>query len=213
MVDSTKEYHKELLESDRDPKTKDRYWQIIQSYQKWLGERQPDVATAKEYLGCLRNRGYQQSSLNLYYHVLRQFHNFLGQQLKLKLRKQRILPHYHDEGDIERLIAQAEKGLRGQTKWQRQRNQALILALAYTGMRKGELISLQAKDIDFDRGVILVRQGKGRKDRVIPMADRIVVPLRSQCNGKAGQARVFEGLSPRSVYRIVTGVARAWGLD
>ena len=129
MADPFKAYHKELLESDRDPKTKDRYWQIIRSYEKWLGERQPDVATVKEYLGCLRNGGYQQSSILLYYHALRQFYNFLGQELKLKLRKHRTFPPYHDEGDIERLIAQAEKGLRGQTKWQRQRNEALILTL------------------------------------------------------------------------------------
>ena len=36
-------WHKELLESDRDPKTRDRYWQIACSYRVWLGDRPPDV--------------------------------------------------------------------------------------------------------------------------------------------------------------------------
>lgn len=48
MAELFSRYYKELLESDRGPKTKDRYWQVVQSYRKWLGARQPDVATAKE---------------------------------------------------------------------------------------------------------------------------------------------------------------------
>ena len=43
-------YHRELIQSDRDPKTIERYWQVITSYQKWLGDRQPDVASAKEFI-------------------------------------------------------------------------------------------------------------------------------------------------------------------
>jgi len=145
--------------------------------------------------------------------VLRQFLIFLGQEINLRLRKPRRLPPYLDRGDFERLLAQAERGLRGQKAWQKQRNKALILTLAYTGMRKGELLRLQVGDIDFERRVILIRQGKGRKDRVIPMVDRIVVPLRSQCNGRSAQGKVFEGLNARSTYRVVTSLARACGLD
>ena len=211
-------YHKELIQSDRDPKTIDRYWQIATHYQTWLGDREPSVATAKQFLTYLREQGYQPRSVILYYHALRPLFEFIGQPLKLKLRRPKTLPPYHDRGDIEALIRQAEKGLYHETERQRKRNTALILTLAYTGMRKSELLNLLVGDVDFNRRVIIIRQRddfntKNREDRVIPIAERLVVPLREQCAGKAMQHRVFYGLNARSVYRIVTGLARAAGID
>lgn len=37
-------------------------------------------------------------------------------------------------------------------------------------MRKGELLSLCLCDLDFDRGVIHIRDGKGHKDRYVPFS-------------------------------------------
>ncbi len=97
-------YHRELIQSDRDPKTIERYWQVITGYQKWLGDRQPDVVSAKEFIAHLRDKGYRPKSILLYYHALRLFLEFIGQSLKLKLRKPKVLPPYHDRGDVEGLI-------------------------------------------------------------------------------------------------------------
>lgn len=45
--------------------------------------------------------------------------------------------------------------------------EALIARLLYgTGMRKMECLRLRVKDLDFDRELIVVRQGKGKKDRI-----------------------------------------------
>ncbi len=206
-------YHRELIQSDRDPKTIERYWQIITSYRRWLDDKQPDVASAKEFIAHLRDKGYRPKSILLYYHALRLFLEFIGQSLKLKLRKPKVLPPYYDRGDVEGLIAQAEKGLYHQTEKQKQRNKTLILTLAYTGMRRGELLKLLVGDVDFNRRTILIRQGKGNKDRVIPMAERIIIPLRNQCAGKVAQEGVFPGLSDASVWRIVTSLARTCGLE
>lgn len=46
-----------------------------------------------------------------------------------------------------------------------------ILTLIYSaGLRVSELCSLQLQDVDFDRMTITVRQGKGNKDRCLPLA-------------------------------------------
>ena len=205
-------WHKELLESDRDPKTRDRYWQIACSYRAWLGDRSPDAPSAKEYIAHLRDRGYAQRSVLLYYHALRLFLEFLGQPLRLKMRKPKSLPPYYDQGDIEALIAQAERGLRAHTPEQRRRNTAIVVTLAFTGLRRGELLALRVADVDFERRVIRVREGKGQKDRAVPMHDRIVIPLRGQCEGKGAQGLVFP-LSPRSLYGVVHNLARKAGLE
>ena len=46
-----------------------------------------------------------------------------------------------------------------------------LIGLGYdTGMRKSELLSLCLCDLDFDRGVIHIRDGKGHKDRYVPFS-------------------------------------------
>jgi len=41
-------------------------------------------------------------------------------------------------------------------------------------MRRLELIQLRLYDLDLARGIVTIRQGKGKKDRVIPIGDRAV---------------------------------------
>jgi integrase/recombinase XerD len=40
------------------------------------------------------------------------------------------------------------------------------------GMRRGELIALWVKDVDFERGTVFIRSGKGAKDRYVPIGER-----------------------------------------
>ena len=54
----------------------------------------------------------------------------------------------------------------------------LIGCLLYgSGLRLMEAIRLGVKDIEFDRRAIIVRDGKGRKDRVVTLADELIKPL------------------------------------
>lgn len=52
------------------------------------------------------------------------------------------------------------------------RNRAVLEVLYSTGMRRSELIALKSSDIDAVRGTLLVREGKGKKDRMIPIGER-----------------------------------------
>lgn len=57
----------------------------------------------------------------------------------------------------------------------------LIISMLYgTGMRLMEGLRLRVKDVDFDSAIILVRDGKGGKDRVVPLPTSLVQPLRHQ---------------------------------
>jgi integron integrase len=59
----------------------------------------------------------------------------------------------------------------------------LVVALLYgTGMRLLEGLRLRAKDVDFERRAIIVREGKGNKDRVTMLPEHLVLPLRDQWN-------------------------------
>lgn len=57
----------------------------------------------------------------------------------------------------------------------------LLARLLYgTGMRHNEGLSLRVKDVDFERHLIVVRDGKGGKDRVVMLPRALVQPLRDQ---------------------------------
>jgi integrase/recombinase XerD len=52
------------------------------------------------------------------------------------------------------------------------RDRAILETLYSTGMRRMELVNLSVYDLDVERGTVLIRQGKGKKDRIIPIGDR-----------------------------------------
>lgn len=52
------------------------------------------------------------------------------------------------------------------------RDRAILEVLYSTGIRRMELIRLKLFDLDSDRGTLLVRQGKGKKDRFVPIGER-----------------------------------------
>ena len=52
------------------------------------------------------------------------------------------------------------------------RDRAILETLYSTGMRRLELIGLSCYDLDRERGTVMIRQGKGKKDRMIPIGER-----------------------------------------
>ena len=57
------------------------------------------------------------------------------------------------------------------------RDRAILEALYSTGMRRMEAVELKLYDLQFDRGLILIRQGKGHKDRYVPIGERAIAWL------------------------------------
>ena len=52
------------------------------------------------------------------------------------------------------------------------RDRAILELFYATGIRRSELIALEVFDADFDRGTLMVREGKGGKDRMLPLGER-----------------------------------------
>lgn len=94
----------------------------------------------------------------------------------------------------------------------------LMGSLLYgTGMRLMECVRLRAKDVDFERNEILVRQGKGAKDRRTMLPRSLREPLQAQLaeaarihqrDLAAGFGRVW---MPDALARKFPGAAADWG--
>lgn len=82
----------------------------------------------------------------------------LGDIRALRSTRPRTLPTVLSTGEVRRLL----EAVPGDTA------AGLIVRLLYgTGMRVGECVTLRVRDLDFDRAQIVVRQGKGKKDRAL----------------------------------------------
>jgi integrase/recombinase XerD len=58
------------------------------------------------------------------------------------------------------------------------RDRALLEVFYSCGLRRQEAIDLTVRDVDFDRGTVFVRSGKGNKDRYVPIGERALFWLR-----------------------------------
>jgi site-specific recombinase XerD len=117
--------------------------------------------------------------------------------------------------DVDRLIREAQKA-------GNKRNLAIVQLLRHTGLRVGELCSLRLSDIRTSerKGSVLVRSGKGDKDRTIPLNHdvREAVDAYLAVRPAAADDHLFLGqrgepLQTDGVQLIVRKLARRAGLE
>ncbi len=105
-------------------------------------------------------------------------------------RPEKKLPHVLSQKKLVSLIASITN-----TK-----HHALI-SLAYaTGMRRNEILQIKIEDIDSDRNVIIVKHGKGNKQRQIPINTSLIEILRNYYVKYRPIKFLFEGQQPGMSY-------------
>jgi integrase/recombinase XerD len=75
------------------------------------------------------------------------------------------------------------------------------LSLIYScGLRRSELLNLKLKDVDSKRNLLLIRNAKGKKDRIAPLSGKIVDLLRVYYKSYKPQTYLFEGWVENTKY-------------
>jgi len=95
-----------------------------------------------------------------------------------------------------------------------------LLRTAYAlGLRVSELVALRLQDIDAARALVVVRQGKGAKDRLVPLSGRLLEELRVYWRRQRPRPWLFPGrrrgthLSVAAVQKVVRRAAQRAGLS
>jgi integrase/recombinase XerD len=94
----------------------------------------------------------------------------------------------------------------------------MVLITAYAGgLRISETLRLQATDIDSQRTVLHIHLGKGRKDRMVPLSDKLLMLLRAYYAEQRPGTYLFPGqtdrpLSPKSIQEACKRARKAAGL-
>jgi len=69
-----------------------------------------------------------------------------------------------------------------------------MLSLMYAcGLRRSELLNLKPQNIDSKRHLLIIRNAKGRKDRVVPISDKLIEMLREYYKEYKPKVWLFEG--------------------
>jgi site-specific recombinase XerD len=204
-------YFDELSLQDITPHYRQQSVQRLNAFRAFLADQPASDYAGRKFLAHLRDQDYQPTTVEAYYHAIKPFLEFIGVPFKVKLKRQRRLPRYHSASQLYSILDVIASR---NDKWAKvkQRDTLIFLMLAFTGMRKAELLNLRPCDIV--NGFIYIRKGKGDKDRVVPLAQHLVKPLRDYITEQniSSTDKLFS-ITPRMLYHIVKRYALAAGID
>ncbi|WP_417431860.1 site-specific tyrosine recombinase/integron integrase [Halpernia sp.] len=105
-------------------------------------------------------------------------------------KKEKLLPNVLSKEEV-KAILEAHRNLKHK----------VMLSLVYScGLRRSELLHLKPHDIDSKRNIVIIRQSKGKKDRITPLSTKILELLREYYKLYKPQTYLFEGQEVGTIY-------------
>jgi integrase/recombinase XerD len=139
---------------------------ILERYQHWLYHYRKDNGEPLS----LRGQVTRLMPVKAFFKWLARSNHILynpASELEMPRLKHRLPKHVLTASEAEAVLSQPDTsdplGIR---------DRAILETFYSTGMRRMELAGLKLYDLDAERGTIVVRQGKGKKDRMIPVGER-----------------------------------------
>lgn len=165
---------------------------ILEHYQRWLFHyRKP----SGKPLTFVSQRDRLQKLRNFFRFLTRQ--NVIpsnpASELDLPRVERRLPRDVLTAGEMEKVLAQPDLsdplGLR---------DRAMMEVFYSTGLRRNELTSLDLFDLDAERGALMVRLGKGKKDRIVPIGERAIAWVARYLD--TGRAELAVSDSERAIF-------------
>ena len=114
----------------------------------------------------------------------------LNPELVHRPRREHRLPNVLSKEEV-KAILNAPTNLKHKT----------MLSLIYScGLRRSELLNLKPLDIDSKRNVVIIRQSKGKKDRIVPLSPKILELLRAYYLSYKPKTWLYEGQKENEQY-------------
>ena len=135
-------------------------------------KKNPEEITTREiklYLGHLiSEKHYKPRSINLVMAALRFFyHEIMKKPILMEIRSSKVekkIPHVLSQEEVTKLLSVIKNF-----------KHKLLFELIYgAGLRISEAISIRKEDLHLDKGYCLIKFGKGKKDRIVPLSEPII---------------------------------------
>ncbi|MDH4284845.1 MAG: site-specific integrase [Gallionellaceae bacterium] len=204
------------------PKTQSGYIRAVRNLARFLG-RSPDTATAEDlrrYQLHLVDNGTSAITINATIAALKFFFEVTARRAEVMgamepVRVPHKLPVVLSREEVARLIQSAPS-----LKYQ------AALSVAYgAGLRASEVVALKVGDIDSQRMILRIEQGKGSKDRYAMLSPLLLDCLRAWWKAARAQGKMLDGgwlfpgqnpinpLSTRQLNRAIHAAAVAAEID
>jgi site-specific recombinase XerD len=191
--------------------SKSTYGGYIRSVNRFIERLTPDTskdwsfAFKKHLVWLHEKRGLAASSINHDAAAIQFFMEEVleiepGSDICLRMKIDKTLPRVHSAQNISLLLKTPSNA-----------KHRLMLMLAYgCGLRLGEIQNLMPEDIDLNRKVLWVRKGKGNKDRMVMLDEKLLSFVESWLCKGCGNRYLFEGyvpgkaISKRTIEKVYT---------
>lgn len=195
----------------------------ISQFKDWLNSRRYSPNTVKTYTEALRTflrfynnkplneinnqdlikfnneyilkNGYSSSFQNQVVNAIKLFFKKIeNTQLEIELihrpKRPTLLPNVLSKEEVTKIL-KAHKNIKHKS----------MLSLIYSyGLRRSELLNLKMTDINAERNLIVIRNAKGNKDRVVPLSIKVLDLLREYYKTYKPQTWLFEGENNNTQY-------------
>ena len=114
----------------------------------------------------------------------------LQPELILRPKREKTLPNVLSKEEVKKIL-NAPRNIK---------HRAMLSLIYSCGLRRSELLNLKLTDIDSKRGLINIKQAKGKKDRIVPLSEKILELLREYYTAYKPGFWLFEGADKKSQY-------------
>ncbi len=195
-----------LAENRFSARTTETYISMMEFFLKYFSERDPDKITGEEISkfinGFIIKLGYSASYQNQLISAIKTYYSVAGNHnisidVPGRPKKARSLPKTFSKEEIGRILNSS-----GNIKHK------LLLWMIYScGLRRSEVTNIKLRDIDRDRSIIHIREGKGMVDRIVPVSEKVWQKMDEYLGYYSPREYLFEGqtggrYSSESVYRV-----------
>ena len=164
-----------MISERRSPRTVKQYSFLLEVFLEFI--RKPleecdssDIEKYKFYLATERN--YSKNSQYLAVQALKYAMKVKDIKIPKNLtppKRSRKMPVYLSQSESSRLLKESSKS---------QRDFTIVNLLLNSGLRVSELCNLKTEDIEFDTGKIIIHGGKGDKERIALVSDKVMDSLK-----------------------------------
>jgi site-specific recombinase XerD len=181
------------LENKRySPNTIKTYTETLNVFFRYYHEKSVSELSTQDIVAFNNNyiikQGHSYSYQNQFVNALKLFFGKIEKQvinpeLIMRPRGEKKLPNVLSKEEVKRILESL----------QNVKHKAMLCLIYACGLRRGELLHIKPQDILSDRKLLHIKQSKGKKDRIVPMSDKLLVMLREYYKTYKPKVWLFEG--------------------
>lgn len=194
---------RELIIRNYSRRTIKAYLPYLQLYFSFVGPEIhfPNINLIKDYIRLKHSQNYAPETVNLHLNAIKFFYRHVrkcSDKIDIKFARRNFrLPVVLSRDEVLRMISVTDNF-----------KHRLILSLAYgAGLRVSEVSNLRIGDLIFEDGLIAIRSGKGGRDRISLLPEKLSEDMRIFVKNRKTDGPVFSGwagrkLSTRTLQKI-----------